>query len=78
MALPKVDAKSGFLTGLQDWMKTHKLEGGLNPHNKRYLAIKNGGFMNCPNCGCPKARRRRKTPGKRSGLHCGNCGWIKG
>lgn len=70
--LSKKEQKSGYLKNAV------KSSGGkLNPEAKMLLRLKHGHFQDCPNCGCPKARRRYPRPGKRSGLHCMNCGWVR-
>jgi len=65
-----VKKKSGHLENAQ---KELKGKGGLTQENKMYLRLKNGGWISCPNCGCPKARRHNKHGGR---IHCQNCGWI--
>ncbi len=71
--LSKKEKKSGYLK-----MVLEKTSGGLTFAVKRRLALRNGHFLRCYNCGCPKMQKRKRYPkeGKRGGLFCFNCGWL--
>lgn len=70
--LSKKEKPSGYLKSIT------KDGGHLIPEKKRQLALKNGRFRVCFNCGCPKMQHRSGRLRKRNGFYCYNCGWLSG